>query len=81
MPLAGVYRDTKRTKDAVDLYKQIIDKPSQTVGKSTAEIELAETYKAAGMTSDAKREYEQVQKDAPQSEAAQLASGKLQELK
>ena len=81
LALAGVYRDTKRTKDAVDLYKQIIDKPSQTVGKSAAEIELAEAYNDAGMTSDAKKEYQQIQKDAPQSEAAQLASAKLQELK
>jgi predicted negative regulator of RcsB-dependent stress response len=81
LALAGVYRDTKRTKDALDLYKQLIDKPSQTVGKTAARIELAETYSAAGMNADAKKEYQQIQKDAPQSEAAQLASTKLQELK
>jgi predicted negative regulator of RcsB-dependent stress response len=79
--LAGVYRDTNRTKDAVELYKQLIEKPSQTVSKSAAQIELAETYQGAGMTSDAKKLYEQIQKEAPQSEAAQLASMKLQDLK
>jgi tetratricopeptide (TPR) repeat protein len=81
MALAGVYRDANRTKDAVDIYKQLIAKPSQTVSKDTAGMQLAETYQAAGMTADAKKQYEQIQKEAPQSEAAQLASAKLQELK
>jgi tetratricopeptide (TPR) repeat protein len=81
LALGSVYRNTNRTKDAVDLYKQLMDKPSQAVGKSTAEIELAETYQAAGMNADAKKLYEQVQKEAPQSPAAQLAGEKLQELK
>jgi len=81
LALASVYRNTNRTKDAVEIYKQLIAKPEQTVGKSTAEIQLAETYQNAGMTAEAKKQYEQIQKDAPQSEAAQLASAKLQEMK
>jgi tetratricopeptide (TPR) repeat protein len=79
--LASVYRNTNRTKDAVDLYKQLIDKPSRTVGKTAAEVELAQTYQAAGMNADAKKQYEQIKKDAPQSEAAQLATAKLDEMK
>jgi tetratricopeptide (TPR) repeat protein len=81
LALASVYRNTNRTKDAVEIYKQLIAKPEQTVGKSTAEVQLAETYQNAGMTAEAKKQYEQIQKDAPQSEAAQLASAKLQEMK
>ena len=81
LALAAVYRNTNRTKDAVDLYKQLIDKPSQTVGKLAAEIQLAETYQAAGMNADAKKQYEQIQKEAPKSPAGQLAGEKLQELK
>ena len=81
LALAGLYRDTNRTKDAVDIYKQMIDKPSETVTKSAAEIELAKTYQAAGMTADAKKQYEQIQKEAPQTVAAQVASTKLQEIK
>jgi tetratricopeptide (TPR) repeat protein len=80
LALAGLYRDSNRTSEAVALYKQLVEKPSQTVGKSTAQIQLAETYQSAGMTADAKKQYQQVQKDAPQSEAAQLASAKLQDL-
>lgn len=82
LALAGVYRDTNRTSDAVALYKQLMEKPSSTVSKAAAEIQLAETYQAAGMTADAKKQYEQIQKNEPaQSEANQLASAKLQELK
>ena len=82
LALAGVYRDTNRTPDAVALYKQLMEKPSSTVSKSAAAIQLAETYQSAGMTVDARKQYEQIQKDEPaQSEANQLASAKLQELK
>ena len=81
MALASVYRNTNRTKQAVDLYQQLINKPTRTVSKAAAEIELAQTYQAAGMSSDAKKQYEQIQKEAPQSAAAQVASAKLQELK
>jgi tetratricopeptide (TPR) repeat protein len=81
LALASVYRNTNRTKDAVDLYKQLIDKPSETVGKSAAEFQLAETYRAAGMTADAKKLYEQIQKDDPKGPGAQLSGQKLQELK
>lgn len=81
MALASVYRNTNRTKDAVDLYKELISKPSETVGKSSAEIQLAETYQAAAMNSDAKKLYEQIQKEDAKSVAAQLAGEKLQELK
>lgn len=81
MALASVYRNTNRTKDALEIYKQLIAKPTRTVGKSSAEMQLAETYEEAGMKAEAKKEYEDIQKQAPQSDAAQLASSKLQEIK
>jgi predicted negative regulator of RcsB-dependent stress response len=82
LALAGIYRDTNRTSDAVNLYKQLMEKPSQTVSKAAAEFQLAETYQGAGMTADAKKQYEQIQKEAPaQSQANQMASAKLLELK
>ena len=81
LALASVCRNTNRTKEAIDIYKQLADKPTRTVSKTVAEVQLAETYQGAGMTADAKKLYEQIQKEAPQSQAAQLASSKLQELK
>ncbi len=81
MALASVYRNTNHTPQAVDLYKQLIDKPTTTVGKTVAQLELASTYEAAGQPVEAKRIYQQIQKDNPTSEAAQMASTKLQQLK
>jgi predicted negative regulator of RcsB-dependent stress response len=81
MALASVYRNTGRSKQAEELYKQLAAKPTSTVGKVTAQIELAATYKADNQPLEAKRVYETIQKENPASEAAQLASAKLQELK
>ena len=61
--------------------KGLIAKPAETVGKATAQIGLAETYEADGQPAEAKRIYQQVQKDNPTSAAAQLAQEKMQALK
>ena len=79
--LASVYRNTNRDKQAIDLYKQLIAKPTATVGKVMAQMELAATYQSSNMPLEAKRIYEQIQKENPASEAAQMASAKLQALK
>lgn len=81
MALASVYRNTGRTKDALDIYKQLMQSPTSTVGKSAAEMELAETYQAAGMTAEAKKEYQQLQKENPAGAVSQLAAAKLLEMK
>lgn len=79
--LATVYRNTNRNKEAIDLYNQLMNKPSETVGKSMAELELAATYQASQQPEEAKRIYQQIQKESPASPAAQIASAKLAELK
>ncbi len=81
MALASVYRNTGRNKQAIEVYKQLAAKPTSTVGKVTAQIELAATYKSDNQPLEAKRIYETIQKENPASQAAQLASTKLQELK
>jgi predicted negative regulator of RcsB-dependent stress response len=81
LALASVYRDTNRTKDAIDTYNQLINKPTRTVGKVMAQLELAATYQDANQPAEAKRIYEQVQKENPSTDAAQIASTKLQALK
>jgi len=79
--LATVYRNTNREKQAIDLYKQLIAKPTATVSKVAAQMELAATYQAANQPLEAKRIYQQIQKENPASEIGQLASAKLQALK
>ena len=81
LALASLYRSKHQDKQAIDLYKQLIAKPTETVGKTTAQIGLAETYQADGQPLEAKRIYEQIQKENPSSVAAQLAQEKLQALK
>ncbi len=81
LALASVYRNTGRDKDAIDLYKQLIAKPTRSVGKATAQMELADLYQGKQMTADAKRLLEEVQKENPNSEVASLASQKLGTLK
>lgn len=81
MALASVYRNTGRSPQAVELYKQIAAKPTSTVGKVTAQMELAATYQSDNQPLEAKRIYEIIQKENPASEAAQMASAKLQELR
>jgi TolA-binding protein len=81
LALASVYVNANRTQDALQIYKDLIRRPSRTVGKSAAEMQLAATYQTAGMIAEAKKQYQQIQKEAPQSDAAQLASAKLEEMK
>jgi TolA-binding protein len=79
--LASVYRNSNRNKEAIDLYNQLIAKPSRMVAKPTAQLELAATYQSANLPLEAKRVYEQVEKENPNTQSAQLASQKLQDLK
>ncbi len=79
--LASVYRKANRPKDAIDLYKQLADKPTASVGKSMAQLELAALYEEQQQPQEAKRIYEQLQKENPNTDVASIASSKLAALK
>ncbi len=79
--LASVYRKTNRDKDAIEIYKSLIDKPTSSVGKATSQMELADLYQEKQQPQEAKRIYEQIQKENPNTEIAQLAQQKIGELK
>jgi tetratricopeptide (TPR) repeat protein len=81
LALAGLYGNTNRTKDAVTLYQELISHPTAPVSKVTAELQLAELYQASNQPLDAKRLFEQIKKDNPSTEAGQVATQKLAELK
>jgi TolA-binding protein len=81
LALASLYGNTNRTKDAVALYQQLVDHPTSSVSKATAQLQWAELYQASNQPLDAKRVYEQIKKDNPGPEAVQLATQKLAELK
>ena len=75
--LASVYRAQGKDAPAIQLYKELIDRPSDTVPKSTAQIELAATYEGT-QPAEAARIYQQISKESPSSPAGQIASTRLQ---
>jgi tetratricopeptide (TPR) repeat protein len=79
--LASVYRAENKDSQAVDIYKQLIDKPTIVVSKATAQIELAGYYESKQKPDEAKKLYDQVAKDNPSSEAASLAQRRSAALK
>jgi tetratricopeptide (TPR) repeat protein len=81
LALASLYRKEGKDSQAIDLYRQLIDKPTATVSKTTAQLELASLYETRQRNSEARKIYQQIQKDNPNTEAASLASAKLGDLK
>jgi len=79
--LASVYRAENKDTQAVDLYKQLIDKPTLVVSKATAQLELAGFYESRQKPEDAKKLYEQVEKENPGVEAATMAQRRVAALK
>ncbi len=79
--LASLYRGEKKDAQAIDLYKKLIDKPTELVSKVQAQIELASVYESEQKLDDAKKIYQDIQKENPQSEASSLAQRKLAQLK
>jgi hypothetical protein len=58
-----------------------MNKPTTSVSKVTAQLQLAELYQDSNQPLDAKKLYEQIKKDNPASEAGQLATQRLTQLK
>jgi len=79
--LASVYRAENKDAEAVDLYKQLMDKPTLVVSKATAQLELASFYESRQKPDEAKKLYDQVAKENPATEAASLAQRRVGALK
>lgn len=75
--LAGIYRQTGRDSQAIDLYNQIVSHPSTTVTASVAQLNLADLYQAQGKQDQARALWAHVQDTDKQSAAAQIAAEKL----
>ena len=79
--LASVYRAENKDAQAIDVYKQLMDKPTLVVSKATAQLELASFYESRQKPDEAKKIYEQVQKENPATDAASLAQRRAAALK
>ncbi len=80
LALAGIYRDAGRDKEALDLYNDLIAHPTDSVSKSTAQLELAVLYESK-QPGEARRIYEEIRKEDPAGAAAEVAGSRLASLK
>jgi len=75
--LAGLYRQTNRDSDAVSIYQDLANNPSETVSTSVAQLDLADLYSTQGKQDLAKALWAKIKdadKDGP---AGTIASQKL----
>jgi len=80
LALASIYQDAGKTQDAIHLYRSLIEHPTTSVGKTTAQFSLANLYEANHQPLDARKLYEEMQKSDPTGPVGQLAAQKLQTL-
>lgn len=78
--LASVYRAENKDAEAIQLYQELAAHPASTVPRSTAQLELAALYQQK-QPEEAAKLYAQIQKDDPNSPAAQAATTRLASLK
>jgi len=77
LALAGLYRQTGRDAQAIDLYNALAAKPSETVPATVAQLDLADLYAASGKQAQARMLWAKV-KDADKDGAAgSIAAQKL----
>ncbi len=75
--LASIYHQTGRDSQAIDLYNQIIAKPSTTVAAAVAQLDLADLYSDEGKRDQARALWAKVQDSDKQGAAAEIAAQKL----
>jgi predicted negative regulator of RcsB-dependent stress response len=75
--LAGLYHQTGRDSQAIDIYNEIAAKPSSTVTTAVAQLDLAELYVAEGKQDQARTLWAKVKDTDKDGAAGQIASQKL----
>ena len=77
LALAGLYHQTNRDAQAIDLYNELAAKPSETVSAGVAQLDLADLYASTGKQDQARALWAKV-KDADKDGAAgSIAAQKL----
>lgn len=79
LALASLFRSQKRDADAIQLYRQLIDNPSDSVPKATAQLELASLYEEKQPV-EAGKLYQQIQIENPTGAAGQIAAARMSRL-
>jgi tetratricopeptide (TPR) repeat protein len=77
LALAGLYQQTNRDAQAIELYNQLIAKPSETVSAEVAQLDLADLYAAQGKQEQARALWAKVKDADKQGAAGAIAEQKL----
>ena len=75
--LADLYRSTGRDAQAIELYNQLTDKPTDAVSGGEAQLQLAELYESEGKTDLAHKIYAQLKDKDAKGTAGTIAAQKL----
>ncbi len=75
--LAGLYHQTGRDSQAIDLYNELAKKPSITVSAAVAQLDLAELYASTGKNDQARAIWAKVKDSDKDGMAGTIASQKL----
>lgn len=77
LALSGLYRQTGQDAKAIELYQEIIAKPSVTVSAGVAQLDLADLYAASGKTDQARALWAKIKDSDKDGAAGSIAAQKL----
>jgi len=77
LALAGIYHQTARDQQAIDIYNGLVAKPSATVSASVAKLDLADLYVSEGKQDQARKLWAEVKDNDKTGAAGQIAQEKL----
>jgi tetratricopeptide (TPR) repeat protein len=77
LALAGLYHQTGRDAQAVDIYNELIKSPSTTVSAPVAQLDLADLYVAQGKQDQARKLWASIKDTDKDGMAGSLAAQKL----
>jgi predicted negative regulator of RcsB-dependent stress response len=77
LALAGLYHQTSRDSQAIDVYNAIIAKPSDTVSAGVAQLDLADLFVAEGKQDQARALWAKVKESDKDGTAGSIAAQKL----
>lgn len=75
--LGGLYHGTGRDAQAIELYNQVVAKPSTTVPATVAQLDLADLYAASGKQDQARAIWAKVKDSDKDGQAGSIATQKL----
>jgi tetratricopeptide (TPR) repeat protein len=77
LALAGLYHQTGRDAQAIDIYNELVKSPSTTVSASVAQLDLADLYVAQGKQDQARALWAKIKDTDKDGMAGSIAAQKL----